>query len=93
MSTAIAYSFMTMDNNQGRDNNPDPRTPRRSSNDRNRNHFSFDTVSEGGKSGSAKRRPRKRSTSGSRSQKPPKVSWYTYYLLIKWSKEVNNSNP
>lgn len=76
MSTAIAYSFMNMDNHHR--NISEPRSPRRSnSNERNRNHFSFDTVSEGGsvsKTGSGKRRLRKRSTSGSRSQKPPKVS-------------------
>ena len=81
MSTAIAYSFMTMDNNR-RDNAAEqPRTPRRNnSNDRFKNNINFDTVSESGtmtKSGSSKRRPRKRSTSGSRS-KQPKVSTVFY---------------
>ena len=79
MSTAIAYSFMTMDNNNAR-NNTEPISPRRSnSNDRNSRNFSFDNISEGGtmsKTGSGKRRPRKRSASGSRSNKPPKVNIY-----------------
>ena len=87
MSTAIAYSFMTMDNNRRDNNNAEQqRTPRRNnSSDRFKNNINFDTVSESGtmsKTGSGKRRPRKRSTSGSRSNKPPKVSFFLFLCLL-----------
>ena len=76
MSTAIAYSFMTMDNRRQADERSI--VPRKFNNNSERyNNAGFDNSSDAGTfTRSGKRRPRKRSSSGSRTKKDARVSVY-----------------
>ncbi|XP_053385529.1 cys-loop ligand-gated ion channel-like isoform X2 [Mercenaria mercenaria] len=71
MSTAIAYSFMAMDKRQ---RNDVPEVNRRCSNNSEKYlNAGYDNTSESTLSRSLKRRPRKRSSSSTRSKKDPRV--------------------
>lgn len=73
MSTAIAYSFMTMDRQQSR-NDIRAGSRRCSSNSEKYMNAGYDNGSESGiLTRSGKRRPRKRSSSSSRTKKDPRV--------------------
>ena len=77
MTTAIAYSFMAMDKRQRNDE-----VSRRSSNNSEKYlNPGYDNTSESGMSRSVKRRPRKRSSSSSRSKKDNRVSQHNLYTV------------
>lgn len=82
MSTAIAYSFMTMDKRQ-RDSKPE--VPRRSSNNSDKySNAGYDNSSEHSTTRSGRRRPRKRSrsSSSSRTKKDNRVSRIVFFMLL-----------
>lgn len=82
MSTAIAYSFMTMDNRKQADERSI--VPRNFSNNSERySNAGYDNSSEAGTlTRSGKRRPRKRSSSGSRTKKDSRVSLKFIFILL-----------